>query len=136
MDLFEELEPIIRRRRRMRKIDGRTIRGVKLALEAAQREEAQDNRYIEMLNSGLTYSEIGKQIGKSRQRATELVERAVVRRIMLKEFRAGKSERDIAFEWHNLYPRKSGEQVERKARQEIAAKVEQQPLRDDSGESI
>lgn len=87
-----------------RKIDGRLVHGTRMALEAALNDEAKDAHLIELVNQGYNWTQIAQELGMSRQRATELCQRAIVRKAMLKEYRAGKTVDHMSSDWQHIYP--------------------------------
>ena len=102
-------DPVLYSQRRVRKVDGRSILGITRALEAAEADEVKDQELLRLQNDlGMSYSAIGRHYGISRQRATALVQRAMVRRLMLMDWRSGRELVDMERDYHNLYPRKQG----------------------------
>lgn len=89
------------------RLDGRTINGVRKAIDAALKDEEADNKLLEMLNNSVTYSAMGTAINASRQRATYKVNRAVIRKLMLQEYREGRDIDLIARDWIKLLPTKT-----------------------------
>lgn len=89
------------------RLDGRTVNGVKVAIEAALKSETQDEELLRMLNADYSYTDMGTKFNISRQRATYRVNRAVIRKLMLQEYREGRDIHLIARDWVRLLPTKT-----------------------------
>lgn len=99
----------LERRRRKRRVDGRGVLGLTRAIEAAEADEAKDRELLHLYNDlGYTYEKVGAHYGFSRQRATTLIRRAIMRSLMLEEYRAGRDKAEMARKYHELYPRRTG----------------------------
>lgn len=90
--------------RSMRHADGRTIVGIERALAAALADEVVDNELREQARVS-NYTILARARGLSRQRVSELVDRAYVRQLMIADYRAGRTLDQLARSWHGLYPR-------------------------------
>lgn len=101
-------DAVLDTKRRKRRVDGRALNGIRRAIAAALEDEQQDTALLQRYNKeGLNYSALGASLGISRQRATTLVNRAIIRSLMLEEFRNGKELTELSRRYHNLYPRKA-----------------------------
>lgn len=65
------------------------------SLSAALHDEAVDSEYLEHMASRKTYTDIAKIIGRSRQRTTYLLNRALIRQMLLREHRAGRTPAEL-----------------------------------------
>lgn len=118
-------DPVLDKKRRRRRVDGRTLRGILRALEAAEADEHKDAELLRKWNSGTyNYSTLGEELGLSRQRATKLVHRAMMRRLILQEYRAGRELTDISRTFHNMYPRRGGLRGSKARQEEEAANAD------------
>jgi hypothetical protein len=98
--------------RRQSRVDGRSIRGLLRAIEAAVADEPKDRELLRLYNDyGMNYSRVAAELGISRQNATRKVRRAIIRQLVLEEYRAGRDLADIDRQFHNMYPRKDGERT-------------------------
>lgn len=103
---MDDVSLITKKRRRSKPLDPRTLIGLQRAIDAARKDVKKDEALIQQITSGASFTGIGKELGISRQRATVLAKRAILRRYIVEQVDAGTPLEQLATDIMRLYPRK------------------------------